>query len=95
MFGLHCVEVIVLVDVEESEETAVDPSTTLFHQVLVVLHGICLRYGIWDVSKVVFLLGLAVDAQTEDAIFSQVHIGLTVILFFELGVQDHLEVAVL
>ena len=95
MFGLHCVEVIVLVDVEESEETAVDPSTTLLHQVLVVLHGICLRYGVWHVSKVVFLLGLAVDSQTEDAILRQVHVGLTVILFLELGVQDHLEVAVL
>lgn len=80
MFGLHCVEVVVLVDVEEGEETAVDPSAALFHQVLVVFHGIRLCYGIWDVSQVIFFLGLAVDTQTEDTILCQVHIRLTVIL---------------
>lgn len=95
MLGLHSVEVVVLVDVEEGEQTAVDPSATLLHQVLVVFHGVCLCYSVWDVSQVVFLLGLAVDTQTEDTIFCQVHIGLTVILLLELGVQDHLEVTVL
>jgi hypothetical protein len=95
MAGLHGVEVVVFVDVEEGEETAVDPSTTLLHQVLVVLHRIGFGNCIGDVSEVVLLFGLAVDAQTQNTILSQVHIGLTVVLFLELGVQDHLEVAVL
>ena len=95
MLGFHCVEVVIFVDVEEGEETAVDPSTTLFHQVLVILHGIRLCYSIWDVSQVIFFLGLAVNTQTEDTILCQVHICLTVILLLELRVQNHLEVTML
>lgn len=95
VFGLHGVEVVVLVDVEEGEETAVDPSTTLLHQVLMIFHGICLRNSIWHVTQVVLLLSLAVYAETEDTILSQVHIGLTVVLLLQFRVQDHLEVTVL
>ena len=62
MFGLHGVEVVIFPDVKEGEETAVDPSSALFHQVLVVFHGVCLCNGIGHVSKVVFLFGLAIYA---------------------------------
>ena len=80
MARLHGIEVVVSKDVEKSEETAVDPTTTLLHQVLMILHGIGLGYGIRNISQVILLLRLAVNSQREDTILSEIHVGLTVVL---------------
>ena len=95
MFRLHRVEVIVFIDVEEGEQTAVNPSATLLHQVLVVLHGICLCYCVRNVFKIIFFFSLAVNSQGEDTILSQIHVGLPIVLLFHVRIQNHLEVAVL
>lgn len=92
---LHRVEVIVLEDIEEGEERTVDPSASLLHQILVVFHWICLGDSIRYVTKVVLLLGLAVDAEGKDTILSQVHVGLPVVFLLKLRIQNHLEIAVL
>lgn len=41
MIGFGGIEVIVFEDVEEGEKTAVDPSSTLFHEIGMCFHGIC------------------------------------------------------
>ena len=94
VFGFHGVEVVVSQDIEEGEERTVDPSSPLLHQILVGFHGICLGDGIWNVFQVIFLFCLAVDAQRENTILCQVHVGLSVIFLFHFRVQDQLEVTV-
>ncbi len=93
--GLDGVEVVVFEDVEEGEQTAVDPSAALLHQVLVALHRVrpcpCVRH----VLQVVVAVGLAVDAQTENPVLREVHVGLLVAAALEFGVEGHFEVAVL
>ncbi len=46
---LHHVEVVVVEYVQKREQTTVDPSSTLVHQLLVVLHGVCERHCVRDV----------------------------------------------
>ena len=95
VFGVHDVEVVVLEHVKKGEQTAVNPSPALLHQILVGLHGVGLGNGVGDVLEIVLLLGLAVDAQAENPVLGEIHVGLPVVLFLHLGVEDHLEVAVL
>jgi len=46
MFGFHSIEVVVSEHIQEGEHTAIDPSSTLFHEILVSFHGVSLGDGI-------------------------------------------------
>jgi hypothetical protein len=93
--GLGGIEVVVLEDVEESEQGRVDPSSTLLHQIGVGLHGIRAGPSIRHVLQVELCLWLTVDTQTEDTIFSKVHVGLLIARALHLRIESHLEVTVL
>ena len=75
MVRLAGVEVVVLEDVQEGEETAVDPSPSLLHQILVALHRVCPGPSVGNVPEIELGLGLAVDPQGQDSVFSQIHVG--------------------
>lgn len=51
MLRIHHIEVVVLEHIEKGEETTVYPSSTLIHQVLVILHGVSVGDGIRDVLE--------------------------------------------
>lgn len=58
-----------------------------------VLHGVGVGNGVRDVLEEILGLHLAVDAQTEDAVLGQVHVGFLEVLLLHVRVEDHLEVA--
>jgi hypothetical protein len=58
-------------------------------------HGIRLSDGVRNVFEIILLIWLAVDAEGEDAVLGKVHVCLSVVLLLDVGVQEHLEVAVL
>lgn len=86
---------VALPDVEEREHAAIYPPSSLLHQILVGFHGVGLSDSIWSVFQVIFLSGLAVYAETQDTILSEVHVGLFVILLLDVRIQQHFEVAML
>ena len=92
MVGLAWVEIVVLKDVKKGKQTAVDPSTPLLHEVLVAFHGICPCSRIRNVSQIELALGLTVDSQGEDTVFSQVHVGLLVTTLIDFCAQCVLKV---
>ena len=95
MLGIHDIEIIVLQDIEKSEKTAVDPTTSLFHQILMRFHGICFCNCIWNILQVILLFCLAINTQTKNSVLCQIHISLSVVFLLHLRVQDHLEITVL
>ena len=55
-------------------------------------HGVGVGDCVGDVLKVESSILLAVDTQTENSVFGQIHVGLSVISFLVAGVQYHFEV---
>lgn len=92
MAAFHSIVIIVSEDVKESEVAGVDPPTSLNHELLVRLHGVCVSNCIRNVLQVVFSILLAVNTQTQNSIFGQVHVCLLVIPLLVGGIQNHLEV---
>lgn len=95
MVGLAWVEIVVLKDVKKGKQTAVDPSTPLLHEVLVAFHGICPCSRIGNVSQIKIALGLAVDSQGEDTVFSQVHVSLLIATHFQIWIKSEFEIRML
>ena len=62
MAGLHCVVVVVSVDVEKGEVARIDPSSSLYHKLLMRFHRICVCYSVRHVLKIVFSILLTIDA---------------------------------
>ena len=79
MAGLHSVVVVVPEHVQKSEVGGVDPTSSLNHQLLVTLHGISVGYSVRHVLQKISSILLAIDTQTENSVFCQVHIGLSVV----------------
>jgi hypothetical protein len=64
MLRLLTVEMIVVPDIKESKHTTVNPSSALFHQILMTFHRICFGHRVWNVPEIVLLAWLTVYAQT-------------------------------
>lgn len=69
MLGLHDIKVIIFPDVQKGKETAINPSTTLFHQIFMIFHRIGICNSIRYISKIVLLFCLTIDSKTENSIF--------------------------
>ena len=55
-------------------------------------HRVSVCDCIGDVLEVESAVLLAVDAQTEDSVLGQIHVGLSVVSFLVVGIQYHFEV---
>ena len=95
MARLLGIVIVIFEDVQKSEERTIDPTTTLLHQILVILHGVSLGNRIGNISQVILLLRLTVNPQGKNAILSEVHVGLAVVLLLQFWIQNHLKIAVL
>lgn len=74
------IEIVIFEDVQKSEKRTIDPTTTLLHQIFVILHRVSLGNRIGNISQVILLLRLTVNSQGKNAILSEVHVGLAVVL---------------
>ena len=85
---------IVFPYVKKGEHTTVDPSTSLFHQILMRLHGVSFGDSIGDILQIISFIRLTVNTQREDSVLSEVHIGLSVVFLLDVRIEKHFEIAV-
>ena len=62
MTGLHCIVVVVPVDVHECKVTGVNPSSPLNHQLFMAFHGISISYCVRNVSENILTILLTVNS---------------------------------
>lgn len=92
MIWVYDIVVVISENVQKGKQTTVNPSTSLNHQIFMRFHRISISHRVRNILECIFRICLAVNSQTENTIFSQIHICLHVVSFFKRRVQDHFKI---